>query len=266
MLKKRIDFLVLLNIFILIGMSFLGALDSPAYEIIYVLIFTLPAVAVFVYARRRGEGGELPIKMKREDVGGFLPLIFPTVALIILLSLLTSFILGLFGKQNEVVVYETLPENIVRHALLPAILEELAFRYVPLVLFRGQHRGVCILLSSLIFAMIHANLFQIPYAFFAGVIFITLDIIYDSILPSLVLHLLNNLISVISIYYGIDWQIVVAVLLLAAVSAVSIHKNRHSYYDKLNGVISEKCEEKLSYSPIFIIIPTLLLAILNLAV
>lgn len=266
MLKKRIDFLVLLSIFILVGLSFLGMLPSPAYEIVYILIFALPAVAAFVYSKLSGEGCALPLKLKREDFGELLPLVFPSVMLIMLLSVLTTFILGLFGKENSVVIYDTLTENLVRHAVLPAILEEIAFRYVPLVLLTRISRRTCVFVSALIFAMIHANLFQIPYAFLAGVIFISIDIIYDSILPSLILHLINNTLSVISIYYNVTYPIVVPVIVIGILSIIVIYKKRENYLDRVREVFSDKCQEKLSYSLLFVVIPTLLLAILNLTV
>ena len=264
MLKKRTDFLVLLNIFILLGMSFLGSIDGVAHDVVYILVFLLPAVAVFAYEKGAGGEGLVPFTMKRKDLKSFLPLVFPTVFEIILLSVVTTALLGLFGKHNSVIIYDTFSENLLRHALLPSILEELAFRYVPLVLLSRYSKRICIIASSVLFATIHANLFQIPYAFLAGAIFITIDIIYDSVLPSIILHLVNNTISVISIYYNVDYPIFIAVFVLAAVSFVFLYKKRDSYLGAVCALFNGKCEEKLSFSLLFVVIPTLILAILNL--
>ena len=95
---------------------------------------------------------------------------------------------------------------LIIHALLPSFLEEMLFRYLPMKLIAPYSRRLCILLSSAYFALIHFNLFQIPYALLAGLVFITVDLWADSVLPSFILHLLNNVISVLWIKYSASWE------------------------------------------------------------
>jgi membrane protease YdiL (CAAX protease family) len=104
-----------------------------------------------------------------------------------------------------------------RNALIPAFLEELLFRYLPILLFAPHGKWRAVVLSSVLFALAHASVYQMPYALIAGVIFITADLIFDSIIPSLAFHLLNNAVSVIWMFYiNTDTRITVFVSVLSA--------------------------------------------------
>ncbi len=82
-------------------------------------------------------------------------------------------------------------------AVVPALVEEFAFRGVVMSHFRRFGNTFAILASSVLFGLMHGNLVQIPFAFAAGCIMAYIDIITDSLLPSIILHFLNNLISAI---------------------------------------------------------------------
>ena len=58
------------------------------------------------------------------------------------------------------------------------------------------------LLSAVMFAFAHRSLFIIPYAFLAGVLFMIIDVASGSIIPSLILHFLNNFLSLAISYFG----------------------------------------------------------------
>ena len=53
------------------------------------------------------------------------------------------------------------------------------------------------MLSALLFSLMHANIYQMPYAFFAGLVLSTLALASESVLVPVLFHILNNLVSVI---------------------------------------------------------------------
>ena len=93
------------------------------------------------------------------------------------------------------------------------------------------------IISAVFFAFAHCNLYQLFYAFVAGVILATVDLLFDSIWPSVVIHLLNNLVSIFWLRYGASatfstWY-TVALLSLAAVSVIPIVICRGKYKSML---------------------------------
>lgn len=58
-------------------------------------------------------------------------------------------------------------------------------------------QGFAIVMSSVIFGLIHGNLGQIPFAIAGGMFFAYLAVYSGSLIPSIILHGLNNLLSVI---------------------------------------------------------------------
>ena len=147
---------------------------------------------------------------------------------------------------------------------MPALLEEGAFRCLPMALFGKEQRCTAIFVSSLSFALIHCNLLQIPYAFAAGVIFMTVNLIFDSVLPSLLLHTANNLISVIILYFGAPVATVLACGAISAVSLVFVFLMRKDYAIEVKSLFVRKGKIELSYSLLLLVVPTFIMAIINL--
>ncbi len=81
-------------------------------------------------------------------------------------------------------------------AVLPAIFEEYTHRGL---LFAGyrQFGWKVVLLSALLFALMHQNIKQTGYTFFDGVVLALLAYYTGSILPSICVHFLNNAVSVL---------------------------------------------------------------------
>ncbi len=78
-------------------------------------------------------------------------------------------------------------------ALLPAVCEELAFRgFILMGLRRRFPAWTAILLSSLLFALYHMNVFQLLPAFVLGAVLALLTLQSGSLLPAMVFHLLHN--------------------------------------------------------------------------
>ena len=260
--KKATDIIVLCELLLLSGLAVSGALDGIWADIAYIAAFVLPTVLGLYLGKRLGlKRGKVAIS--RRGMSFLLPIIFPAVLFIIGISVLTSFVLSKTGAENSVTLYPTFAENLIRHAIIPAVLEEALFRYLAISLMAEENRRGCILISSVTFALIHCNLFQIPYAAFAGIIFVTLDIILDSPIPSIILHMVNNTASVISLYYQKEGAVIITVSALALISLAFVIPKRREYISEIKRVFENESKYKLSSSLILIVLPTLIVSILN---
>ncbi len=77
-------------------------------------------------------------------------------------------------------------------AVMPALVEEFAFRGVVMGVLRPYSEALAILVSSAAFALMHGNFVQLPFTFCCGLVFAFLDIKTGSLLPSIIVHFLNN--------------------------------------------------------------------------
>ena len=97
------------------------------------------------------------------------------------------------------------PYGLLSIALLAPILEELLFRggIEGYLLGKWKNPWSAIIVSSLIFGVVHMNPAQIPFAFLLGVMFGWLYYRTGSLLPGIVGHVLNNSVAAINmILYG----------------------------------------------------------------
>ena len=228
---KYILSLDLIFIFLLYVSGFFGTVVG---RVIYYLAFFLPVLLALVIVKRLGIAFSPPrLKINGEAVLMTLPVAAPTFALIFLISWVTSLVLSFLGDGSTPDVSGNIILVIFTHAALTAVCEEALFRYIPLALLAPYSKRAAVILSSLFFALAHCNLFQIPYAFAAGIIFAAVDVAYNSIIPSLLLHFGNNLISVIWLRGATDGgfvKIYIAVLLSAAVlSLIPVFLMRKKY-------------------------------------
>lgn len=277
-MKYAIKLYTALSLVFILLLSISGSVGGFFSTVIYVAAFAIPAIIGLVISQRlhvvreEERGISLPNKwycsLDGESIRLFAPLVMPSIALIMILSFLTSLLLNLLGAQNQEVELFSLPYMLVMDALVPAVMEELLFRYLPLRLILPYSRRGCILISSLYFALIHCNLFSLPYALLAGVIFISLDIAFDSVLPSLILHFLNNALSVVmlkycntptanAVYFGFC-----AVVLV--ISLAFVFKNKSRYIALARGIMQKEAAADLGYYPFLLLVPTLLVAFINL--
>lgn len=91
-------------------------------------------------------------------------------------------------------------ESIVIYAVLPALVEELLFRGC---IFRGiPDKKTAIIVSSVLFALLHMNFNQMSYAFFMGIFFALAVAVTDNLSMSIAMHLLFNSINLIFAAFG----------------------------------------------------------------
>ena len=82
--------------------------------------------------------------------------------------------------------------------ILPALLEEFALRGVVLGVLRKKFSdGAAVMISSILFALLHGNLQQIPFAFGVGLILGYATVYSGSMLPAIIIHGFNNSLQVV---------------------------------------------------------------------
>lgn len=126
-------------------------------------------------------------------------LIMPLTALI---NLVSQFFTtnAAASMSTDIVEYNFFLMLLIVGILGPAT-EEFVFRGI---LFRGMNKfagGImAALVSGFMFGILHLNLNQFLYAFFLGLIFATVNYVTDSIIPSMVMHIVINSHNVILMY------------------------------------------------------------------
>ncbi|MBQ1826765.1 MAG: CPBP family intramembrane metalloprotease, partial [Erysipelotrichaceae bacterium] len=93
--------------------------------------------------------------------------------------------------------------GLVYAGIIAPIAEEMLFRGFLLKMLRRYSALVAVLFTSLSFGVFHGTLSQAVPAAFIGVILAVLDLRYDSLLPSIILHMATNILSIVEIYVPI---------------------------------------------------------------
>ncbi len=270
-MKRALLYITVTDLLFILLLALSGMLSGALGRAVYYLAFLLPFVFAFLSMKRAGlPAHELTLKISGEDALLSLSLLAPTLGAIFLISWVTELFLSRFSQNAAVDVTGSIFYLVFLHALLPAVLEELLFRYIPLRFLAPCSRKYAVLLSALYFALVHCNLYQIPYAFAAGVIFAALDIISGSILPSLAFHFINNTVSLIWMKYtvGESAQIIFISVLsaLTLISLAAILLKRKTYKLRLCEAFHDDGKERISFIPLFFTAVALLMAVLNLQI
>lgn len=156
---------------------------------------------------------------------------------------------------------------IINNSVVPALIEEFAFRCVLLQPLRKYGDRFAILVTSVAFALMHGNMVQIPFAFIAGLALGYFCIVTESIWTSVTIHFANNLLSVVfSLYYehkpnssGYEYLIVSAALfVLGVVAFIMFRKNSKNKLRKVKTDISPSMKRGL-----YLCTPTLVLAFVD---
>lgn len=85
-------------------------------------------------------------------------------------------------------------------ALMPALIEEILYRGIYFGVYRksGIIKGA--LVAAILFALMHGNLNQFAYAIVAGFMFAMIDYAGGSVIYSIIMHVIINGVSVVSLY------------------------------------------------------------------
>ncbi len=269
-MKKNTNALTAAYIAFFAIMMLSGTLSGIVSEAVYYLAYALPLAAVMIFLKDQRDGNDL-FSMTREGVKLFLPTVFPTVLAVILLSYLTSVLMFyVFGETSSVDVGSNLLFALFYHACLPAVLEELLFRFLPLRFIAPHSKRYAVIFSSVAFALAHHSFFSIPYALFAGVVFMTVDLLCDSLLPSVILHFVNNAVSVLwAMYFSTPEGgaiVASAIVLLSLLSVFPIIKRRGEYSRGLKEIFAKRGEPYFTLTMLCASVAAAVVAVFELAV
>ncbi|ADU27090.1 CPBP family intramembrane glutamic endopeptidase [Ethanoligenens harbinense] len=145
-------------------------------------------------------------------------------------------------------------------ALAP-VCEEFIFRGVILQSLRPYGNGFAILLSSLLFAMMHGNLAQFPLAFLVGLAFGYFVVRFESIWATVLMHACVNLVSTLVNYVEIQAGTAVAnllylglgvTLLAIAVSTVLVLRSRQSVRERFARAMHTRLPLSFLFKKVFL--------------
>lgn len=159
--------------------------------------------AIYALAKKRSFGALFPF----EKIGAKRLFMLCTAGIAVsllsnLASEMTTNVFGLFGLQNtggEIDFGGTLPSVLMYYltvAVMPAFTEEFAFRGVIMGSLRKYSDAMALVVSSGLFALMHGNFVQMPFTFCCGMMFGFLVLKTESLLPGIIVHFLNNGLSV----------------------------------------------------------------------
>ena len=237
-MRRRVTLIIFLDLLFLLLLTVSAVIGSTAGRLFYYLAYILPVTAGLIFAKKTG--AQNAMRLLPKETLPSLALFAPTLIAVIGISTVTSVILTALGKTNITDVSGNLFVELTRHALVPAILEEMLFRYVPTRLLGDRSPRAVLVISSVMFALIHLNLFQIPYALLAGGVLAFITLSSGSIIPAMLLHFINNAVSVLCMREPetLSAPICLVLLLLCIPSVIYIIFKRKKYRELLTHALS----------------------------
>lgn len=151
----------------------------------------------------------------------FLPLFVVSISLFA--SVLTR-IGELLGMKTELLLPSDPVRLLLLAVLLPAFVEELLCRHLCFAPFAEGRATPAVWVSAILFALLHTNPIQIPYALLAGLFLGALAALTRSLWIPILFHLTNNLVSVLFFLLGdgASANLLEGVLLALAVLSVPL--------------------------------------------
>ncbi|MBR4149692.1 MAG: CPBP family intramembrane metalloprotease [Rikenellaceae bacterium] len=167
--------------------------SGPMSALSYALSMALTIVGVLIYRKlRRGKG-----KMFRLSMRGFNPmLILWGFVLVLITGIVIEPVLNLF-PESFLNLLNQMGSNggwsVLMLAVLAPVLEEILFRGILLEAVREKYSsGRAIVVSALMFGVIHIIPQQVVNAFVIGLILGFIYVRTDSLWPVIIIHALNN--------------------------------------------------------------------------
>ena len=189
------------------------SLDEQSFLVVYAGVYAagmaLPAIVVTAIQKRRFCPLVAHKQINSADAFfGILSAVGICMAANIIVNLLMVFFesVGIPEPQMPEYLQPTLPSlllNLFVFAVLPALLEELVFRGYVLCTLRTYGDWFAVVISALLFGLMHGNVAQIPFALIVGVALGWLYIMTDNIWIPIAVHLINNGFSLLLQYLTI---------------------------------------------------------------
>lgn len=202
--------------------------SDPAFLMVYqtvfsALVFTLPFL---ILPKGLGKSVSDLLGLRRPKKDLFVPLILVGVGVSAFANVITNNI-GLFFESFG--IRFTMPDieypegifgfllSFIAIAVTPALTEEFATRGMVMGSAKEHGQSFALITSAIFFSLMHGNLVQIPFAFIMGIVIGFAVIKTGSLLSGIVIHFINNAVSV-SMNYLLD--LVPSVILQNIISAL----------------------------------------------
>lgn len=219
-------------------------LNNIAYALTYFSYMSIPLVLIAAVLRQN-PFRRIPMKVRRPDL--ILPSIVIGLALSVIGLLYSSYFEYLLSSFNlEVNLPQSdFPNNVpalifyvIEISVFAPILEELIFRGMILQNLRKYGDFFAILVSSILFAFLHGNFSQTPFAFVVGLALGFTVIETGSIFICILLHCcvntISTIISGIGYYYGDDianiTYFIYAVVIIALAVFIIIRLKKKNFF------------------------------------
>ena len=203
---NRLFLITILGFFaVIIGTEFAvnrllpNASYSTQDSIVSLLSYTALAIPALIYGSRKVSKPEIT-----SDRGDYL---FAFIAALIVYPVLAAVDelaqnIGVTSQVTDEIMTSTITNmdlftGLLTLALLPAIVEELIFRKTLCDTYVKQNPIGGIILSAAVFALMHMNLRQIPYAFVGGLFLGWIYVTTQSVFTSIIAHFTINGASVV---------------------------------------------------------------------
>ena len=197
---KEIVVVYILQYIVILGSSYIYLSIDPKGDVTgflttmgYILLILFDIiVAIYLYLKNKR-------KEKKVKVTDYFPVVYLGIGMAVALNMLI-FLFNLNNEMADLNIYLA----ILSSGIIGPILEEMLFRYVFLNRLRNFFTTRnAILLSSLVFALLHGNIITMIYAFIMGFIFAYVYVKYDNIKVSIMCHIGANTIVIFLISFNI---------------------------------------------------------------
>ena len=177
-----------------------------------IFTFTVPFIIIFKLFKFRISD---LIEFKLPKSKNLLPLILIGISFCSFANIAVSYASQLFEKFgiDYKVDYGDNPDgffgfmlSLISTVIVPALVEEFAFRGIILGSLKKFGESFAIMVSSILFGVMHCNFEQIPFAFLVGLALGFVCIKTSSIWPAVLIHAFNNFVSVFFNYFMNDFS------------------------------------------------------------
>ncbi|MCQ2564675.1 MAG: CPBP family intramembrane metalloprotease [Clostridia bacterium] len=118
---------------------------------------------------------------------------------------------------------------LVSLVVLPAVAEEIFMRGVVFKGLKPHGKAFSILISAVMFTILHGSLDQLIYPLIMGILFGTIMYYEDNITYTILVHVINNFLALTTQYFGINlfvnswWFVVLAIILVAVIVTLLLY-------------------------------------------
>ena len=175
----------------------LGLADNPYLAIVTIqlIVYALPTV---FFCRLRGSGYAKGLRLRLFRANHLLFMLLALIAMVAGSALINLAVFRIFPDSGASTVSSAVQGQdlffaVIALAVLPALTEDFLFRGVILTEYQSVSVPFAVIISSLLFAMMHLNPVRLPTYFFCGILLAIVAYATRSVFAPMIVHLLNNI-------------------------------------------------------------------------